>query len=131
MTDFQSRAGHQGRAYEQAVAVHLESFDWIVKDQNWREPYTDVEIDIVAVDRDGIEWWIECKGSWEGGRNGLTRTDTVKKLIANAALLSRAPNGRPYMVVTSDLPMRGAGLIWLSQAVEAGWIDEIRELPVL
>lgn len=129
---FQAGAVRQGRAYEQAVADHLTAFGWLVLCRRWVEPTLGVEIDIVAADRDSATWWIECKGSWESasGRNGLARTDSTKKLIANAWLLSTLPDRRPYMVVSSDRPT-GSGATWLAKAVEAGLIDRVQIVPVL
>lgn len=128
---FQAAAGRQGRTYEQAIVDHLTRFGWAVMGTHWVEPETGVEVDIVAADRDGQVWWIECKGSWESasGRNGLIRTDSTKKLIANAWLLAQVASRAPYMVVTSDAPV-GAGAGWLDRAVLAGIIARVKVVPV-
>lgn len=130
--DFQRGAVEQGRTYEDAVIDNLTRFGWHVLEERWREPNTQIEVDIVAADRDGQLWWIECKGSWRSvsGRNGLARTDSTKKLIANAALLALVEDRKPYMVVTSDLP-EGAGARWLNMAIDQGWINAVKVLTVL
>jgi Holliday junction resolvase-like predicted endonuclease len=127
---FQAAAGAQGRSFESAVIAQLTMAGWTVIEQHWREPSTLIEIDIIARDPTGRIWWIECKGSWlsESGRNGCLRTDTVKKLIGAAALLTLAPHRELYMLVTSDLPERGSAQRWLDLAGDAGWIDRFEVL---
>lgn len=128
---FQAAAGSQGRSFENACVAQLTMAGWTVLAQHWREPFTLIEIDIVARDPDGRIWWIECKGSWlsESGRNGCLRTDTVKKFLANAALLSMAEHREQYMLVTSHLPERGTTpRKWIDLAIDAGWVDRIEVL---
>ena len=106
---FQSRASRQGREFEEAVALVLKLKGWSI--DGVREKIGYQEIDIVATDPDGQQWWIECKGSWEskGGVNGLRRSDTVKKACGVAWHLSLLPSElrRPYMLVTSHKPRPG------------------------
>lgn len=123
---FQADASNQGRVFETVVANNLTLAGWQVLRRNWKEPTTLIEVDIVAADPAGQRWWIECKGSWlsASGRNGVRRTDTAKKFIANAALLSAIPERPPYMLVTSDMPPpHSAGWRWIELAVAAGWVD--------
>ncbi len=70
-----------------------------------------VEIDQEAVSPTGTVVWFEYKGSVQGNRPGLRRTDTLKKAIANGALL-RALADRPTLVLLA----RGAAQ---QQAAEA------------
>jgi Holliday junction resolvase-like predicted endonuclease len=122
---FQADAGTQGRAFEAVVENNLTLAGWRIIERHWREPYTQIEVDLVAVDPLGQVWWIECKGSWPSPsrRNGTTRTDTAKKLIANAALLSLVADAAPYMLVTSDMPIRdSAGWRWIELARREGWL---------
>lgn len=123
--DFQAASGRQGRAFEETVVILLQCEGWTVTARNWRQPDIDVEIDIVATDPAGRPWWIECKGSWESSRNGLTRTDTLKKAIANAYLLRQLPDRHLYMIVTSHAPTAGAGLKWID-AVLVDLVDQLR-----
>lgn len=123
---FQSDASLQGRTFEAVVINNLTLAGWRIARHPWREPTTLVEIDVVAEDPDGRIWWIECKGSWlsTSGRNGTTRTDTAKKLVGNAALLSTVTGRPPYMLVTSDMPAPGTpARRWIDTALERGWLD--------
>lgn len=124
--DRQSAASRQGAAFEETVANLLQIEKWTIHERNWREPTVDIEVDIVATDPHGERWWIECKGSWESPRgNGLQRTDTLKKAIANGALLRVLPEPCRYMVVTSHFPISGAGAIWAAAALST-YVDEFR-----
>lgn len=128
LSNRQAAAGRQGAQFEAAVKVTLQIEGWTVTAERWRHPDLDVEVDFVATDPLGQEWWIECKGSWEGNRPGLARTDTVKKAVSNAALLFLDPDHRPFLLVASHPPKGGAGAVWLRRARDIGWIDEVRFL---
>lgn len=128
LADRQAAAGRQGRSFHEATRTTLQIEGWTIVAENWRHPEVDVEVDIVAIDRHGVEWWIECKGSWESSRNGLQRTDTTKKALFNGALLALTSDRRPYMIVTSHPPRGGsAGEIWLARA-QGLYVDEVRRI---
>lgn len=129
LSDRQAAAGRQGAAFEITVATWLQIKGWTIIATKWRHPELDVEVDIVATHPEtGQEWWIECKGSWEGTRPGLKRTDTLKKALFNGAMLALDPNRRPYMIVASHPPGDGtAGTVWLERAVGI-YVDEVRYL---
>ena len=76
-----------------------------------------VEIDQEAVSPTGTVVWFEYKGSVQGNRPGLIRTDTLKKAIANGALLRSLTDPAPYVVVTSHLPESGSGAAMLQAAL--------------
>jgi Holliday junction resolvase-like predicted endonuclease len=127
--DRQAASGRQGAAFEQAVATVLQIEGWTITATRWRHPEVDVEVDIVATHPDtGQEWWIECKGSWEGTRQGLKRTDTLKKALFNGAMLALTADRRPYMIVASHPPAGAtAGVTWLERA-EGIYVDRVRYL---
>jgi glucan biosynthesis protein len=84
-----------------------------------------VEIDRVAVAPSGAAVWFEYKGSVQGSRPGLMRTDTLKKAVANGALLQRLVEKPAYVVLTSHLPSSGAGLAMLQTAIELQYFDDV------
>lgn len=127
LSDRQAASSRQGDAFEETVCNLLLIEGWEIHDRNWREPTVDVEVDIVASDPLGERWWIECKGSWESSRNGLQRTDTLKKAIANGALFKVLPEACRYMVVTSHMPIRGAAKTWLDAALKT-YVDAFRQV---
>ncbi len=127
LADRQSASSRQGREFEEAVVTLLKIAGWAVVDRKWRQPDIDVEIDIVAVDPDGVTWWIECKGSYDDPkRAGIKRTDSMLKAIGAGALIRLLPDRERYMVVTSHLPVSGAAFKWyeaaLDQYVDRFWV---------
>jgi len=129
LSNRQAAASRQGNAFETTVATLLQIEGWSISATKWRHPEFDVEVDIVATHpTTGQEWWIECKGSWEGSRPGLKRTDTLKKALFNGAMLALADEKRPYMIIASHPPADGtAGTKWLERA-KGIYVDEVRYL---
>lgn len=84
-----------------------------------------VEIDQVGTTADGRTLWFEYKGSVQGKRPGLRRTDTLKKAIANGALLRDLPEACPYVVLTSHLPDAGSGKAMLDAALRLGYFHRV------
>ena len=84
-----------------------------------------VEIDQEARSPRGALVWFEYKGSVQGNRPGLRRTDTLKKAIANGALLRHLDDPAPYVVVTSHLPEAGSGAAMLRSALELGYLADV------
>src|SRR5690606_10213320 len=113
------------------VATLLQIEGWTITATKWRHPEVDVEVDIVATHpQTGEEWWIECKGSWEGNRQGLKRTDTLKKALFNGAMLALVDDRRPYMIVASRPPPDGtAGRKWIERALGV-YVTEVRYLTL-
>lgn len=123
--DYQSAASEQGREFEDAVMALLKYAGWEIKDR--RNRIEGHEIDIVAIDDEGRETWVECKGSFRGTVPGLMRNDTVKKAVGVAwSLKQRIPDRPRYILVTSHIPNDGTvGATMLRDAVRGGLFDEI------
>lgn len=124
MTDFQSAASAQGRQFAQQCDLLLTGYGF---DLRGRRVLGDigVEVDQVAMSSTGAEIWFEYKGSVQGSRPGLLRTDTLKKAVANGALLKAAGGAPPYIVLTSHLPARGSGKAMLTIALRAGYFADV------
>ena len=84
-----------------------------------------VEIDQEATSPTGTLVWFEYKGSVQGHRPGLRRTDTLKKAIANGALLRAHAESAPYVVITSHLPEAGSGAAMLRAATELRYLSDV------
>jgi hypothetical protein len=123
-SSFQSAASAQGRQFAEQCDLLLESSGYRLVDRNLALD-VGVEIDRVAVAPSGHTIWFEYKGSLQGNRPGLMRTDTLKKAIANGALLNVLPNRQPFVVLTSHLPSAGAGLAMLLAARQLGYLDDV------
>lgn len=124
-SDFQQSSSTQGREFEDAVVFLLKASGWRIIDQHFKAE--GAEVDIVASDPRGQEWWIECKGSHRGTVPGSKRGDTVKKAVGVAWYLSTLEDAKPYMLVTSHMPTVGTlGDRMLDAAKEAGLFADIR-----
>ena len=124
MTDFQSLAGRQGRQFSDQCDLVLES-EGFTRDGRLRLAEIGVEIDCVARTRGGRTVWFEYKGSFRGSTPGMRRTDTVKKAIANGALLAAIPDHPPYVVLTSHFPDSGSARAMLDAALQLGFLTDV------
>ena len=122
---FQAASSKQGRQFAEQCDLLLENTSFSLGRDRLVVPDTGVEIDREARSRIGTLIWFEYKGSLQGTRPGLIRTDTLKKAIANGALLRTLPDHPPYVVLTSHLPTAGAGLHMLQTALRLGYFHDV------
>jgi len=121
---FQSASSLQGRQF-------ADQCDTLLAGNGFRlggrvvVPEAGIEIDQEAVAPSGRTIWFEYKGSLQGHRPGLLRTDTLKKAIANGALLGAVAGHPPFVVLTSHLPEAGAGLAMLDAARVLGFLHDV------
>lgn len=113
---FQASAGIQGRQFAEQCDTLLTHLGFELKGRRVISE-VGVEIDQEAVSPSGRLVWFEYKGSVQGSRPGLRRTDTLKKAIANGALLRSLADPAPYVVITSHLPEGGSGAAMLKAAM--------------
>ena len=123
-SSFQSSSTAQGQVFASQCDFLLEQNGFSLSER-FVVSEVGVEIDRVATSRRGLTYWFEYKGSIQGTRPGLRRTDTVKKAVANGALLRAVPTARPYIVLTSHLPETGAGRAMLDAALDLGYITDV------
>lgn len=121
---FQSAAGAQGRQFAAQCDMVLELGGYRLTGRLVVHEIG-VEVDQAAVAPSGETVWFEYKGSFQGSRPGLLRTDTLKKAIANGALVGTLPEHPPFVVLTSHLPEGGAGRSMLDAALAAGILDDV------
>jgi hypothetical protein len=124
VTDFQAAAGIQGRQFAEQCDQLLAHYGFTIHARVVL-PQVGVEIDRVATAPSGRTVWFEYKGSVQGARPGLMRTDTLKKAIANGALLAALSERHPYVVLTSHLPEVLSGAAMLKAAVDLGYFDDV------
>lgn len=118
-SDFQRRAGEQGRWFEETCIKALEWSGFHIADRRTRFDDLGVDVDIIATNAKDISFYINCKGSLYGPRPGLKRTDTLKKAIADAWLLKLGGRG-PCLLLTSHIPEDGVGKTMLNLALTEG-----------
>lgn len=121
---FQASAGIQGRQFAEQCDTLLGHLGFRLEG---RRVLTEVgvEIDQQAVSPRGVRVWFEYKGSVQGHRPGLRRTDTLKKAVANGALLRGLEDPAPYIVITSHLPTAGSGAAMLRTATDLGYFADV------
>lgn len=121
---FQASAGIQGRQFAEQCDTLLGHLGFELHGRMVLDD-VGVEVDQVAVGSNGETVWFEYKGSVQGKRPGLRRTDTMKKAIANGALLAGRSERFPYVVITSHLPESGSGAAMLRAALELGYLSDV------
>lgn len=121
---FQASAGEQGRQFSAQCDLLLKTMGFELQGR-LLIPEVGVEIDCVATSPNGQVVWFEYKGSIQGVRPGLLRTDTLKKAVANGALLRALPAHPPYIVLTSHAPITGSGAAMLRAALELAYFDDV------
>lgn len=136
MTNFQADASEQGRKFEVAVETTLEITGAKIIERRWKDPDTKEEVDFVAETKGGVLFWVEAKGSWMSKKddNGLKRSDTTKKAIANAWHFRHVhgDNRPPYILVTTDLPKPdGVSELEIKHALEAGLFTAVIDFDEL
>jgi hypothetical protein len=118
LSDRQAAASRQGAEFEAMCETWLKIHGHRIVERHWVHSIVGVEIDRVTMHAEFGEVWVECKGSWESpSANGLERTDTLLKAIANGYLLRYAQDHHSYWLMCSHLPRPGSrGELWLSAA---------------
>lgn len=116
--NFQQSAVEQGEQFAQNCLLTLRLVGFDVVDTKFRTQDMGVEIDAIANNSQGIAFPFEFKGSFQGTRPGMLRSDTVKKAIATAVLFSldeAAQTMAPLIVLTSHKPTKGNLTKWLTR----------------
>jgi hypothetical protein len=121
---FQASAGIQGRQFAEQCDTLLGHYGFTLHGPLVLAD-VGVEIDRSATSPGGRMIWFEYKGSVQGHRPGLIRTDTLKKAIANGALLAALDERHPYVVLTSHLPQAGSGAAMLGAALRLGVLHDV------
>lgn len=123
-SSFQASAGIQGRQFAEQCDTLLRHLGFELEGRLLLTE-VGVEIDQAAVGPNGRRVWLEYKGSVQGRRPGLRRTDTVKKAVANGALLRDLADPAPYVVITSHLPESGAAAAMLDAALRLEYLSDV------
>lgn len=126
---FQSESKKSGDDFEDLVLKDLSDLGFINIEKNVFVPVAGVEIDFYADQRH----YVEAKGGYEGERKrpGAKRTDSVKKAIANGALLKAVKPDAYYVVYFSSKPKPGGSSDqMITTALNHKIIDEVRYIEV-
>lgn len=123
MTLFQAESKKSGDQFEDVVMSQLIDIGYNDIRKNVFIPLAGVEVDFIA---DGH--YIEAKGGNDGDkkRPGAKRTDSVKKAIANGALIKSVEPDAHYKVYFSSRPLPNSSSdIMINVALKAKIIDEV------
>lgn len=126
-TNFQSESKRSGDAFEDMVLNDIKRMTTSEITKNYFVPLTGCQVDF-AFNHNGQDVYVEAKGGFqgEGKRPGARRTDSVKKAIANAALIKYFEPDSRYIVYFSDTPMHGSSSYQMIQtAIMAGFLDQV------
>lgn len=129
MTDFQATSRQQGDRFETLCNKILVEAGCTLHGHHLVRS-VGVEIDQCA-SIDGQTVLIEYKGSENGKRPGLLRTDSMKKAICNGALIRDLKDDCPYWVITSHLPTAGASKAMMEAALRCGYVDRFMSVEQL
>lgn len=127
--DFQARAVREGRAARDIAHEALEKCGFTNIEANVTLP-EGVEINFVARDASGKQWFFDVSGGFTSNRPGLRRTDTLWKALGKAAVLKSAyPTARLVLLTTNAPARNSAGDAALKQL--RGGKKAIRDVIVL
>jgi DNA modification methylase len=105
--DIRSRALGDGKAATRLAEEVLVAAGFTVLRRGQRVPRTGVTVDFVVEDATGGQWHVDVPGPFTSRRGGLLRTDVLWKALGRAhALRGGDPDGRPLLLLASDLPRR-------------------------
>lgn len=110
--NFQARSSGDGTRFHGECIRALRNAGFEIVEEKFVIPEVGIEVDAITNNREGIAMPWEFKGSEQGTRPGLHRTDTMKKAIANGYLFSRwegCSTFTPLLVMTSHMPSETDG----------------------
>jgi site-specific DNA-methyltransferase (adenine-specific) len=104
--DFQARGVREGKAAREVARALLEDcgFERIKPNHRFRQG---VEVNFLAFDMRGNEWFFDVSGGFTSTRPGLKRTDTLWKALGKAAVLHQIRGEIPLVLLTTDAPSPG------------------------
>ncbi len=122
--NFQKMAKVQGAAFAKESLLALELAGFEIADTEVYISDVGITLDAVTNNKQGVAMAWEFKGSLQGSRAGLKRTDTMKKALANAVLLSLSDNYAgvfpPMCIMTSHIPTINDSERMMRTALEKG-----------
>ena len=130
MNNFQAESSKSGNEFEELVKSAITSGGVVSIERDYYLEGIGCEVDFRVVYADRTEY-IECKGGVSGGkkRPGASRTDNVKKAVANGAVIKAVYPDYYYVVYFSAPPKLGNYADQMLQtALAYGIIDEVRYL---
>lgn len=126
-TNFQKRAGEEGRFAQQIAERVLSGAGFTIRERNRRLKQLGVTVNFICRDSNGGEWHIDVSGAPSSPRAGLIRTDTMWKTLGRANVLSGAGIKR-LVLITTNLPKPGSVGDTALHKAKATFLDAIEML---
>ncbi len=99
----QSSSSKQGKEFEKIADAFLDRAGFILEGKT-KSNYLGIEFDQIALwPETAKRFMVEHKGSFQGDRPGLMRTDTVKKALLSGFLNATYEEPSPYFIITSHI----------------------------
>ena len=102
--------------------IWLNDHEWTIRDRQVK--MLGFEADYLAEDPNGEGYVVSVKWSVRGNRQGLKRTDTLRKAIAEAWLCKETYSLK-FMVLTNHIPEDGVGRDAYQIALSSGLFDRV------
>lgn len=129
MVNFQRMAVEQGADFNDECQKALKYAGFEIRETEMHLEDVGITLDAVTTNLQDISFAWEFKGSLQGSRPSLVRTDTVKKAIANGYLLSISTAYRshfpPLLLMCSHEPEKGDARIMLDAAIQDGLFTDV------
>ena len=106
--DVLARAVAEGRQAREVAAALIAACGFSDVRAGGKPPGLGIEIDLVASDRQGGEWAFDVSGGFTSSPAGLRRIDDLWRALGEAAVLHQARPGVRLVLLTTDVPGRGA-----------------------
>lgn len=128
MLNFQGLSTEQGAAFHDECLRALKYAGFEIAETEIHIRDVGIRLDAITNNRHGVAFPWEFKGSWQGSRPGLRRSDSALKMLAQGALLSISEYGLrlpPLFVMTSHFPNTPDVSAMVKASIRGGWIFEV------
>ena len=119
--------GAGGRAARTVATEFLEAAGFAIVARDRKVPGLGLQVDLVATDGDGHNWYFDVTGSFGSIPGGLLRAETLWKCLGRASVL-RAQDLRPLVLISSHLPSRRSTGDRALRAVGPAGIHDVVEM---
>jgi hypothetical protein len=131
ISDFQAQSTKSGNKFEDLVLADLKRMGFKKIQKRIVLEDLGIEADFGHASFAGKQVYVEAKGGEAGykKRPGARRTDSVKKAIANGALIKAEYPDAQFIIYFSELPKHGSfSHKMIKNAIMAGYVDAVRYL---
>ena len=123
----------EGKKVHDIARRHLIEAGFEVVGENVKHPSKLLQLSFLVQGAGGRRWWVDVAGAYVTGTAGLSRTDSVWRLVGRLHALAAAdaaepPDHRPVVVLTPQLPRRSSPGARVLRSVGPGVLFDCIEL---